>query len=68
MLNRFTSDEGVAINVFSNGIPGVVFHHNDGGAAIESIVQDASLDVTEIRAQMSGQRHVWIDRVQDAER
>ena len=38
LLNRFTSDEGVAIKVFSNGIPGVVFHHNAGHPAIESIL------------------------------
>jgi hypothetical protein len=38
ILNEFTAEEAVSINVFSNGIPGIVFHHNDGRPAIESIL------------------------------
>src|SRR5687767_15490303 len=38
ILNSFSGDERVEIKVFSNGIPGVVFHHRDGHPAIESIL------------------------------
>ena len=38
MLNKLNSDEGVEIKVFSNGVPGIVFHHRDGHPAIESIL------------------------------
>lgn len=38
ILNQFSGDERVEIKVFSNGIPGIVFHHRNGHAAIESIL------------------------------
>lgn len=38
LLNEFTGKEGTSINVFPNGIPGIVFHYNDGHPAIESII------------------------------
>lgn len=38
ILNSFSGDERVEIKVFSNGIPGIVFHHRDGHPAIESIL------------------------------
>jgi len=41
MLTRFSGDEGLAINVFSNGIPGIVFHHNAGQPAIENIIMQS---------------------------
>ena len=37
ILNRFSGNRRVEIRVFSNGIPGIVFHHTDGHPAIESI-------------------------------
>jgi AraC-like DNA-binding protein len=41
LLNEFSGKEGVSINVFSNGIPGIVFHHNDGQPAIENIIMQS---------------------------
>ena len=38
IVNGFHDEEGTTIKVFSNGIPGIVFHQNDGHPAIESIV------------------------------
>lgn len=38
MLNKLNSNERVEIKVFSNGVPGIVFHHKDGHPAIESIL------------------------------
>lgn len=37
ILNQFKSINRVAINVFPNGIPGIVFHFNQGHPAIENI-------------------------------
>ncbi|RPI93650.1 MAG: AraC family transcriptional regulator [Chloroflexi bacterium] len=37
ILNEFTGEEGVAIKTFPSGIPGIVFHYNDGRPAIENI-------------------------------
>jgi len=41
LLNEFAGKEGVSINVFSNGIPGIVFHHNEGQPAIENIIMQS---------------------------
>jgi len=41
LLNRFSSTEQVEIRVFSNGIPGIVFHHKDGHPAIKSILSQS---------------------------
>jgi AraC-like DNA-binding protein len=38
ILNQFSGNERVEIKVFSNGIPGIVFHNRDGHPAIESIL------------------------------
>ena len=38
ILNRFRGNRRVEIRVFSNGIPGIVFHHKDGQPAIKSIL------------------------------
>jgi AraC-like DNA-binding protein len=37
ILNRFNGPDRVTINVFPGGMPGIVFHHNDGHPAIENI-------------------------------
>lgn len=37
ILNRFSGNRRLEIKVFSNGIPGIVFHHKEGHPAIESI-------------------------------
>lgn len=41
ILNEFTGQEGASINVFSNGIPGIVFHYNEGQPAIENIIMQS---------------------------
>lgn len=41
LLNKFNSEEGTAINVFPNAIPGIVFHHKQGQPAIENIVMQS---------------------------
>ncbi|RPJ25818.1 MAG: AraC family transcriptional regulator [Chloroflexi bacterium] len=41
LLNEFTDKEGMSINVFSNGIPGIVFHNNEGHPAIENIIMQS---------------------------
>jgi AraC-like DNA-binding protein len=46
VLNRFNAEEGMTINVFSNGIPGIVFHHNDGRPAIESIMTQSGRTIS----------------------
>src|SRR5215207_4214181 len=46
MLNRFNSNEGVAIKVFSNGIPGIVFHHHAGRPAMESILTQSGRKIS----------------------
>jgi AraC-like DNA-binding protein len=38
ILSEFNGKDRVAINVFPSGIPGIVFHHNEGHPAIENIV------------------------------
>jgi AraC-like DNA-binding protein len=38
ILNQFSGSEKVEIKVFSNGIPGIVFHNSDGHPAIEGIL------------------------------
>lgn len=43
MLAEFTGEEGVAIKVFPNGVPGIVFHHNGGRPAIENIITQSRL-------------------------
>src|SRR5690242_17521991 len=38
ILNRFSSNRRVEINVYSNGIPGIVLHQTDGHPAIKTIL------------------------------
>jgi AraC-like DNA-binding protein len=38
LAHKFSGTMGTTINVFPSGIPGIVFHHNEGRAAIENIV------------------------------
>jgi len=38
IVNEIRNVKGTTINVFPNGTPGIVFHHNDGHSAIENIV------------------------------
>lgn len=37
MINRFNGNQPMAINVFPNATPGIVFHHAEGHPAIQSI-------------------------------
>ena len=46
MLNRFNSNQGMAIKVFSNGIPGIVFHHHAGHPAMESILTQSGRKIS----------------------
>jgi AraC-like DNA-binding protein len=43
LLNEFNGEEGMIINTFPNGVPGIVFHHNHGHPAIESITAQSGL-------------------------
>ena len=46
ILNRFSGNRKVEINVFSNGIPGIVFHHTDGHPAIKSILTQSGRETS----------------------
>src|SRR5260221_3127808 len=35
---EYTGEEGVAIKVSPNGVPGIVFQHNNGRSALEQII------------------------------
>src|SRR4051812_42737322 len=37
-IAEHSSEEAVAIKVSPNGLPGIVFHHNNGYSALEQIV------------------------------
>lgn len=41
IVNEFDGAEGTAINVFPNGLPGIVFHHHEGQPAIENIIMQS---------------------------
>jgi AraC-like DNA-binding protein len=43
LLNEFKGEEGMIIKTFPNGVPGIVFHHNQGHPAIESITTQSGL-------------------------
>jgi AraC-like DNA-binding protein len=46
LLNRIHAEEGMTIKVFSNGIPGIVFHHNEGRSAIERILTQSGRTIS----------------------
>jgi AraC-like DNA-binding protein len=46
ILNRFSGNRKVETRVFSNGIPGIVFHQTDGHPAIESILTQSGRETS----------------------
>jgi AraC-like DNA-binding protein len=46
IVNEFNGEERVTINVFPSAIPGIVFHHNEGHPAIETIVTQSRRKVS----------------------
>jgi len=40
---EYSGEEGLAIKVSPNGVPGIVFQHNSGQSAIENIITDSGL-------------------------
>lgn len=43
---EYTGGKGLAIKVSPNGVPGIVFQHNNGWSAIENIITHSGLTVT----------------------
>ena len=43
ILGEFTGEEEVEIKVFPKGVPGIVFHHNEGRPVIENIITQSGL-------------------------
>jgi hypothetical protein len=46
ILNRFRGNRRLEINVFSNGIPGIVFNHTEGHPAIKSILTQSGRETS----------------------